>query len=497
MPRREEFHLHPFGHENDPEEESFMLSHLDYLTAQTYNNYALFFEVKEAEKPSVAAALKGALERTLSQCKHLVGTIEKNEYGEHSFVKKRNSTVLFVIQWLDTPEDSFPSSSDLEKSHFVSSRLGDITTLSIKKMVYGERPECSPDASPVISAFQANFIPGGLILNMHHHHYANDVMGWASCVYQLAENCYSIIKNTKPPSWAPECLDRARFIVKDVPNEEKVDGPPAPERHPDLHPASWLLFHLPKSKAAELKKVAMPSDGSWISTYDAFSALIWRVLSKYRAPLYKAELAATSCWGEGINMRPRLNPRGAERIQGNVCHGALAGAEPGKPSNAEVISEAPLSRVAAYIRTLTDRTTEESLMKLLETVAPIRDKSSLFIRTNSFPPMSVLMTDWRDTRICEADFGFGRPKAYRHLFDTVSEGVNIVYPPRNTGDPDEGCELVISCEKELVKQVLADGEMLMYFEFRGFEAGAIELELDSSATPRSPPPKASKACRFL
>jgi hypothetical protein len=50
MPKVEEFQLHPLGWENDPEEERFKLSTLDYLSAMTYNNYALFFKLEDAEK---------------------------------------------------------------------------------------------------------------------------------------------------------------------------------------------------------------------------------------------------------------------------------------------------------------------------------------------------------------------------------------------------------------------------------------------------------------
>jgi len=169
MPKKVEYRLHPLGYEDDPEEERLRLSTLDYLSACAWNNYALFFKLNEEDKSTTAAVLKEGLERTLSQCRHLVGTIEKNEDGDHSFVKKRDSTVGFTVQWLDSVEDTFPSFSDIEKSNFVSSGLGDPIVLSVSPMTYGEKPECSANASPVIAAFQANFIPGGLIFNMHSH----------------------------------------------------------------------------------------------------------------------------------------------------------------------------------------------------------------------------------------------------------------------------------------------------------------------------------------
>ncbi|KAI1372418.1 acyltransferase [Hypoxylon crocopeplum] len=433
MPKTEDYRLYPLGWENDPEQESFRLSTLDYLAACTYNNYALFFKLDDgADKSKIAAVLKGALERTLAQARHLVGTIEKNEHGDHSFVKKKDSTVGFVVQYLDSPEDDFPSFSELEKAQFVSSKLGDkIPVLSWHGLTYGERPERHPDAHPFVSAFQANFIPGGLIFNMHHHHYANDVMGWASFAH---------------------------------------------------HPSVALLLHLPKSKAAELKKLASPTDGSWISTYDAYSAFLWRHLSKHRAALYNSPPEESSLWGEAINMRSRLNPPEPERIQRNVFFASLTATAPTKLTNAEVISEAPLPRIASYIRGLTNSMSEEALGKALEMVAPIRDKTSLFIRIDSFPPLTIIMTDWRDTKICDADFGFGKPKAFRHLFaNKIDEGLAIIYPPRATDNPDEGCEFMIPYEQQLVKPLTEDPEFKKYFEFRGYETTFVEDIPDTMA----------------
>ena len=57
MPKIEEFQLHPLGWETAPEEERFKISTLDYLSAMSYNNYALFFKLDNAEKRLVAGCL--------------------------------------------------------------------------------------------------------------------------------------------------------------------------------------------------------------------------------------------------------------------------------------------------------------------------------------------------------------------------------------------------------------------------------------------------------
>lgn len=83
------------------------------------------------------------------------------------------------------------------------------------------------------------------------------------------------------------------------------------------------------------------------------------------------------------------------------------------------------------------------------------------------------MTDWRDAAACEADFGFGRPHAFRHPFNTVTVGITIVYPPRLSGATaweDEGCEFSIGFEKELAEGLVRDLEFSRFFEFRGVDA---------------------------
>lgn len=126
-----------------------------------------------------------------------------------------------------------------------------------------------------------------------------------------------------------------------------------------------------------------------------------------------------------------------------------------------------------YIRQLTNSTTEENLDIALSAIAPVRDKPALFLRTDSFPPMSNFTTDWRDTRPCDADFGFGKSHAFRFPFDTVTPGLTVVYPVR-TSNPlageDEGNEFSIGFERELARGLIEDPEWNRYFEYRGVDA---------------------------
>ncbi|KAB8075844.1 transferase [Aspergillus leporis] len=478
MIRKEVYNLHPYGWETSPEEERFKISTLDYLTGLCFTHFAIYFRLNHADKASAAIVLKEGLERTLAQIGHLCSTIAKDPEGGHCFVKRRDSTVKFIVQWLDDSAEAekFPSLDDMENSSFAGLTLGDFHRWSIEPMTYGEKREAHPDTSPIASAFLANFVRGGLVLVTHMHHYANDVMGWAGFIHQLAENCYAIKNGTPFPTWDLACNDVSVVSKPDPPIEKRIDGPPAPGLHADQKPGQCLLFHLARSKAAELKKLAAPQDGTWISTYDAFAAFIWRTTTRLRQPVFNTALDTPIFWCEAVDMRRRMkNPPVHPRIQHNVLWAALSDQAPfPQLTHSEVISEKPLWELSAYIRKITNTQTQENLDTALTAISYLKDKTNLNIRINSKPPMSIITTDHREANVTDADFGFARPLCHRHLQqgDGVTVGVHLVYPPKFDANPDsdEGNMFALMYEKELAQDLIDDEEFAKYFEYRGVDS---------------------------
>ncbi|KAL4879182.1 transferase family-domain-containing protein [Aspergillus karnatakaensis] len=498
MPLQQTHHLHPQGWESSPEEERFKVTTLDYLSVCSYNMYALFFRLDTDNESNIQQAisiLKAGLERTLSQTRHLCGTIEKDPEGAggHSFVTKRGSTVRFIVQWLTTlnpdskadeegegegERERYPSFHDIEAAHFSAPALKpNLSLYAVPPMTYGVTEAAHPDNHPVVAAYKANIVDGGIVFAMHHHHYANDVLGWAGMTHQFAENCYAVAHNTAYPGWDGRNLDLGRFIKSPTANE-MVDAPASPGRHPEHRDAISLLFHLPKSRAAELKRIAAPEDGSgrWVSTYDAFSAFMMRVLTRVRveAGVFKVEESGPILWAEAVDMRRRLhNPSAPARMQGNVMMAVVnASTETAvpHPTVSEIISEWPLWKLALYVRALTNTASQEALDQSLNAIANIRDKTKLSIRIDSTPPLSILQTDHREVNITAADFGFAKPVAYRFLADSVANGIVFVYPPRASDDPDEGLGMAIAFEKDLAQSLIEDEEWRAYFEYRGVDA---------------------------
>ncbi|KAK7740745.1 hypothetical protein SLS53_005213 [Cytospora paraplurivora] len=486
-PKEETHHVHPSGWENDPEEERFKLSLFDPIILVVYCHFALYFRLDDdaEQKETVATVLREGLEKTLSQVRHLCGTIEKDKGGGFSFVKKRDTTVKYVVKWLDTPE--YPSIDDIEGASFSCKSLGDLSLWGLKEMPYGEgRPESSPQNSPLNSGFQLNFVRGGAVFSSHVHHWAADLTGWSNFVRQLADNCRAIYaargtaNKINFPPWDPACIDVSRF-VKELPAESLVDGPPVAPRHPD-HPKEHqaLLFHLPKSKAAKLKALATPEDGSfWVSTYDAMCAFIWRHLTRVRTPYYKADPSSPAPYfGQSVDMRPRFhNPDPPRRMIRNMLTGGFSDASPLPiPTVGEVASGAvPLSTPAGYVRRLTDSITQAGVERALEYIATLRDQQSVSFNLMSKPPMAFFVTDHRPADVAGCDFGFGAPITHRFLTgDSISPNMTLVYPPARKaggggGDDDEGTVWSITLEKDLVPKLLEDREWSEYFEYRGVD----------------------------
>ncbi|KAI1486184.1 hypothetical protein F5X96DRAFT_673926 [Biscogniauxia mediterranea] len=481
MPKKEVFELRPVGWESDPLDEYFKLSALDYYAPQWFCAFSLFFKLTDEEKPKIIPVLKRGLEVTLSQCRHLNGYLEKHPEGGLCFHKKRESTVEFHVQWLDGPESEgeYPSFYDLEKRHFVSQALGEIYTWCVPPMALGEKPEAKAARNPKGAAYKASFIRGGLVFVMHFHHYANDAVGWKGELNQLAKNCFAIWKcpeNPSFPSWDPACLDRSRITPPDVPEDQQVDGPVCASKHPDMRSCQRLLFHVPKSKKAELKRLASLEDRSYqISSYDAYVSYMWRILTKHKAKLYKPDPKQHLRFQEWIDVRMCFHdPPVPASMQGNGIYLASNANAPVPPLTAEeVISQAPLEKLAWYVRQITNSVTQERVVEEIAATARIRNKAALDWRADSPSPLTVSMTDWRGTRPADADFGFAKPHGFRLLWDAPTPNVTGVYLERAHNPPageDEGNEISMTLEKEIIKDVLEDPEWNGYFEFRGLEA---------------------------
>lgn len=123
----EEMLLRPTGWASDPAEERFKLSVIDCVPTCTYNHYVLFWRLADDAKAAAVDVLRRGLARTLSQARHLCGTIEPDPAGGHSFVKRRESAVPLRVRRYDAAGQAHrPSMDDMVATHFAQRTLGDL-----------------------------------------------------------------------------------------------------------------------------------------------------------------------------------------------------------------------------------------------------------------------------------------------------------------------------------------------------------------------------------
>ncbi|KAK4042299.1 hypothetical protein C8A01DRAFT_33648 [Parachaetomium inaequale] len=494
MPKQEVYHIHPLGWEHDPEEERYRLSAIDYIATCTFNNYGLFFRLDDADKNKAVEALRHGLARTLSQTRHLCCTIEQDPNGDHSFVRRKADTVELHVQWLDAPEDAdkYPSLEDLQDSHFTTRALGDLDLWRIPHMKYGQyNADARPGALKAVMALKASFIRGGMLLNIQMHHYSNDLAGWANFTHQLADNCHAFLTGTAYPPWDPDCLDVSRFTKPPVPENQKIDLP-GPLFYDPAVPlplpggSQNLLFHLPKSKAAQLKALAQAGTpiGSRISTYDAFVALLWQILTRLRQPHYPSlPQDAVPFWAGMLDMRKRLQTPDhpiPQRMQRNLIAAAVSHTPPPTARGSRGGGGWSLPRLAAHMRAMTEGTgTQAALDEMLELIRVVRDKVAAAPNLHRLAALAHIVTDHRPAGTVTgaffsgaeegADFGFGKVVAYRQLWGRANVGMVVIYAPRVEGGEDEGYEVTIGYEKVLAKELLEDEEWGRWFEYRGLD----------------------------
>ncbi|TLD04262.1 uncharacterized protein PgNI_12098 [Pyricularia grisea] len=418
---KEIIYFQPLGRELTLIKKQFKLFTINTIPNCVYTNYAIFFRFRDKDKSRAVELLKSGLMYTFAQ-----------------------SIVQVVIYNMD-PNAGIPTLDNIEKGHFGGETLKDI---SIPTIIWGEGPKANPNSSPTVSAYQINRYTGGLVLVVQVHYYALNTVGFKNYIIQLAANYAALANSTPFPPFDPANLDASRLTIK--------------------IPA--VLLHLPKNKAAELKRLATPRGGDWVSTYNTSYAYLWRILNKVRATLYNPSRDMVLWWGEAINLQPRLcRPPLPQGLMRNALGCATSDTSPVPPLTvAEMVDEAPLSKLTSYIRALTNSCDNEHIDKLLNKVAPVRDKSTISLRLDSYPPISMFVTDYRPADVSNFDFGFGKPIIYRHLFGGFStEGVIIIYPPIRSTNPDEGYVFSVTIEKELVGKMIEMREFCEFFEYRG------------------------------
>ncbi|KAL4963353.1 uncharacterized protein BDV14DRAFT_201977 [Aspergillus stella-maris] len=428
--RRRVEHLHPAPHPQLGLEERFPLSPLDFIITQNYSTWALIFKLRDAAAiPTIAQTLRHAVQATLAQCRHMVGTIEGDGQGDYTIVKKTDSTVPFVVYHL--PDG--PSYAGLARAGFASASLGDPARFTMPGMTMPAtaRPPPAP-ASRATSSPSSPAASPSPSTSTTSPWTSPAPTAWSTRSPRTAapSSAAPILHPGMTPGWTARALSR-REALTSPPSQRR--HPPSPNRRPQApgHPQHGcshrpMNFHIRRPNRLPLARApAQPRKD-----------LHPRPLGPRHLPRVREHA-------------PPPNTPLSERRQGNVLAGGISSTHPSPLSIAQVIApetSTSLTTLVLFIREVTDGVTP----------------AALNVRLDSFGPMAVAVTDWRGVGMCEADWGWGgnggadgRPAAARQLADTVVENMVMIYPRRDADvDASAGLEVVLPFETEFLDEEL-------------------------------------------
>jgi hypothetical protein len=434
----------------------------------------------DADKTKVVENIVKSLEFTLGQFPILTGGLKMDaENGRLWVTKKRDSAVSLFVQDV---EETFASYEELDKSDFPAASFKGHKLLPkavTEKQLFSPLGDNQKDDT-IISTFQINFIKGGLILGIAVHHSCSDGPGCDGFLTTWAQNSAAVSNGTPFQTVSEGTLDRSRLstakpqaarwkeLDQKFPVLKDGGGPPPPPsadfKMPDLAIRMW---HFPKSKTGELKAGATVEMGdSWVSTYDAIMAILWKSITRSKLELLHPDLTQEVILVHAVNTRKTLNPPLPEEFMGNAV--ALPRTEPIKIS--DLLADGNLPSIAQRVRNSIKAITPQYVAELPEWVAGLEDRRWININMISFMGMDLAGTSWQGMNVYQKhDFGFGVAKAIRFP-DPQFEGYVFVYPSRagvKENAVDEGVEVCVCLEKGCHDRLMKDEELLKFAQPRG------------------------------
>lgn len=485
-------------------DEVLQLSDMDLCMPKLYVQMIEVFELPEAtedQKARIVGNLVKGLERAVTDYPILTGTLHFDNEAKRVVVKRQSdSTLDFHIR----EADDIPSFSVLDKHDFPTHVLDSTKVLPEQFVGANFIPTYGKDIEsdgPAVAGAQATFIKGGIILGFVTPHQICDGPGFESFLTTwsrysaaatasngadlngLAESRGQIPKRTiltakKKPKLSPE---EFQSFVDKFPTIKFRDGPPAPPPADFKMPVvKSRVWHFPKCKLQELKAKSSVGlePGSWISTYDALLAMMWRGTVRAKSSVLKSDTAAASKTVHAVNGRSRANPPISERYIGTAI--TLPQSVPLTVGQVLGDLDTTLPVLAQNVRASTKSITPEYINDLVKYAAGAHDLRYSELDMHWILGLDCMAFDWHTMKSYQKhDFGFGRPAALRWP-NPGFEGFFFVLPTRagvrNAGE-NEGIEVMFGLEENCFAALEKDPEFTHYAEQRGL---GVERELSNT-----------------
>ncbi|ORY11292.1 hypothetical protein BCR34DRAFT_565389 [Clohesyomyces aquaticus] len=278
-----------------------------------------------------------------------------------------------------------------------------------------------PSETPLpVFLVQANLVKGGILLCFVGQHNCMDMTGQGQMIHLLSKACRNEFftpeelrtgnfdrKNLVPlltDSYEPG-PEVERQIVKPPPPTAVSGGTSEIPVPPPIAPNSvWAYFIFSGTSLAEVKQLAMdtlPPGSSFVSTDDALTAFIWKVVS--RARLARLAGTKTSILARAIDARRYINvPTTYPGILTNMAY---------NDSTLQTAVDESLGLLAAQLRSVLDPKTSGigyRTRALATLIARSEDKSQYNITANMDFSSDIMLSSWSKVDSYNDDFGTGQ-----------------------------------------------------------------------------------------
>ncbi|KAL7625011.1 hypothetical protein AAE478_004225 [Parahypoxylon ruwenzoriense] len=277
-------------YEDDSELYQDVVSQFPFLNGYTHGTWG--FQIEEnTSRDDIVAALRSAFATITSQIPWLGGQMihipgEPGSSGIYKPAPWPSDAPPNEIVRLKICDDLLPPMAQIVRAGAPASMLDGeiITPWPSLPFPHGLKPPV-----PIIAA-QANFVRGGLILNMSLHHIAIDGSGYLQIMRLLG----TVLSGHDIPAAEIEQANRdRRRVVPLIPRGEPVKDHsylrrlPGDMPSPPTLPSKWCYFKIPISALPALRKSASSaptSEGSskLFSDNDLFCAFCWQRISAVR-----------------------------------------------------------------------------------------------------------------------------------------------------------------------------------------------------------------------
>jgi hypothetical protein len=454
---------------NDLSEYEDVFGHL--IKMNLYTPICLCFPLQDASSQSqIIDTLTQGLEQLSISFPWLAGQVifEGGAEGNIRLSKiiPLDKTSRLIVKDL-THDAVVPSMDVLRKANFPFSML-DGTVLAPLK---GLPTNYEEDPAPVFLV-QANFINGGLLLNLAGEHNAMDGHGLGQVIRLFSKACHNepftdeeLLHGNRARGNLIPLLDRATYkpgpeldylIIK--PN---ATSPPALSNLPPN--CGWAYFHFPSSSLSKLKSIASSSSSisenptvPYTTTNDALSAFIWQSTSRVRSSRLPPH--TTSTFARAVDVRSCLSiPPSYLGNMSNHTYNTLS---------LSSISSTSLGSLASSLRlALHHSDLNFGIRSLITYISLTPDKSSISYGANMDLSRDIFLSSWAKLPCYKLDFnlGLGFPESVRRPRYDVVEGLMYLMPMDNSG----GIDIAICLRDEDLEGLKRDREFGEYAEWIG------------------------------